>query len=34
MTVNKLPRFECSFVVQGKTFSAEGSNKKAAKQVC
>ncbi|VDO41576.1 unnamed protein product [Onchocerca flexuosa] len=31
--VNKLPRFECSFTVQAKTFSAEGSNKKAAKQL-
>uniref|UniRef100_A0A915PD45 Uncharacterized protein n=1 Tax=Setaria digitata TaxID=48799 RepID=A0A915PD45_9BILA len=33
MMVNKLPRFECSFTVQGKIFSAEGSNKKAAKQL-
>ncbi|VDK73744.1 unnamed protein product [Litomosoides sigmodontis] len=33
MIVNKLPRFECCFTVQAKTFSAEGSNKKAAKQL-
>ncbi|VBB29865.1 unnamed protein product [Acanthocheilonema viteae] len=33
MMVNKLPRFECSFTVQAKTFCAEGSNKKAAKQL-
>uniref|UniRef100_A0A158Q6T8 Double-stranded RNA-binding protein Staufen n=1 Tax=Elaeophora elaphi TaxID=1147741 RepID=A0A158Q6T8_9BILA len=33
MMVNKLPRFECCFTVQSKTFCAEGSNKKAAKQL-
>ncbi|VIO90373.1 adenosine deaminase ADR-1C, putative [Brugia malayi] len=33
LVVNKLPRFECSFVVQAKKFCAEGSNKKAAKQL-
>ncbi|EJD75490.1 double-stranded RNA-specific editase B2 [Loa loa] len=33
LVVNKLPRFECSFTLQAKKFCAEGSNKKAAKQL-
>ncbi|VDN31125.1 unnamed protein product [Gongylonema pulchrum] len=30
--MNKVPHFECSFTVQGQVFSADGPNKKTAKQ--